>query len=545
MIERMKPTKFFIYVRKSTDETKRQVLSLDAQERELRDLVRKEKLTVCEIIEESHSAKAPGRPLFNRMLTRIENGEASGVIIWDIDRLYRNPADEGRVRWMLQRGIIECIRTPTRSYSPADAGILIAVEGGRATDFIIHHKRDVARGVHEKLLKGGWPGNSPLGYLHDRNLKNIIPDPTRSKVVLAIFESVSTGAHGLLWVSDRLAEHGIVSKGGNKWTKSQVHKLLTNQLYKGVMVWNGVTYEGKYRPIVSAELFDKVAKALRDRSKPRRGRKGHDFPLRGLFRCTCGSMITAQWAKGHGGLYRYYRCTRKAGACSEPYLSEGSLASQCAGLFRPVGITTDQANLLRKIVADEAASAARATEAERLKNAERLTIIQEQLNRLTSSYAREIIDEDGFKCATAELVNEKVALKHEKSRLQKTGSSYWIEPTNEFINTLEAAGKIDVSNSPQEISELMRKIGTNRLISRKTVSFNFSPPYDFTSAFLAETRVTSDSSPDAPKPLSGSSVLWCPGQDSNLHALRHTPLKRVCLPIPPPGQLGSEEGGLR
>ena len=28
--------------------------------------------------------------------------------------------------------------------------------------------------------------------------------------------------------------------------------------------------------------------------------------------------------------------------------------------------------------------------------------------------------------------------------------------------------------------------------------------------------------------------MWCSGQDSNLHALRHTPLKRVCLPIPPP-----------
>ncbi len=38
---------------------------------------------------------------------------------------------------------------------------------------------------------------------------------------------------------------------------------------------------------------------------------------------------------------------------------------------------------------------------------------------------------------------------------------------------------------------------------------------------------------------------WCPGQDSNLHALRHTPLKRVCLPIPPPGQFQTEEGALR
>lgn len=40
----------------------------------------------------------------------------------------------------------------------------------------------------------------------------------------------------------------------------------------------------------------------------------------------------------------------------------------------------------------------------------------------TSSYAREIIDEEGFKAASAELVTEKTALKHEEFRIQKTGS---------------------------------------------------------------------------------------------------------------------------
>ena len=29
--------------------------------------------------------------------------------------------------------------------------------------------------------------------------------------------------------------------------------------------------------------------------------------------------------------------------------------------------------------------------------------------------------------------------------------------------------------------------------------------------------------------------IKCPGQESNLHALRHTHLKRARLPIPPPG----------
>src|SRR5579859_7474689 len=144
-------TTYFLYLRKSTDETKRQIMSLDAQWRELRDFAKRERLTIVEAVEESRTAKEPGRPFFNRMLECIEHGEANGILCWDIDRLYRNPVDEGRVRWMLQRGIITSIRTPTRSYSPADAGLLIAVEGGRATDFIIHHKRDVARGVREKL----------------------------------------------------------------------------------------------------------------------------------------------------------------------------------------------------------------------------------------------------------------------------------------------------------------------------------------------------------------------------------------------------------
>ena len=29
---------------------------------------------------------------------------------------------------------------------------------------------------------------------------------------------------------------------------------------------------------------------------------------------------------------------------------------------------------------------------------------------------------------------------------------------------------------------------------------------------------------------------WCPGRDLNPHGLLHTPLKRTCLPVPPPGR---------
>src|SRR5262245_54918072 len=121
--------KFFLYVRKSTDEKDRQIMSLDSQTTELRVFAERENIFIYETIEESKTAKQPGRPRFNELLNRIERGEANGLLCWDIDRLYRNPIDEGRVRWLLQKGVIASIRTPTRQFLSEDAGLLMGVEG--------------------------------------------------------------------------------------------------------------------------------------------------------------------------------------------------------------------------------------------------------------------------------------------------------------------------------------------------------------------------------------------------------------------------------
>ena len=531
--------RYIIYIRKSTDETKRQIMSLDAQRRELRDFAKRERLVIVEEVEECRTAKEPGRPLFNSVLTRIENGEANGLLCWDIDRLYRNPVDEGRVRWMLQRGIIASIRTPNRSYAPSDAGLLIAVEGGRATDFIIHHKRDVARGVREKLLGGAWPGGTKaFGYIYDHDQHNIVPHPKQAKIVAKIFQEFSGGRDGLTKVSERLAQLGVLSISGKPWSKSQVHSFLTNRLYMGVMVWNGEVFEGKYRPIITPELFAKVAAALKVRSKPRRTRVGHNFPFCGLFRCTCNSMMTAQWAKGNGGLYRYYRCVRKSTLtdCSEPYVQEKIVADQCAEILSALAIAPEDAALLRDLIDRDAAKNGEAVEAAASEVGERLATIQNKLNKLTRAYLNEVLDEESFQAAKADLVTEKAALKQEKTRLQKTGASYWIEPAKEVINTLESATKIQNSKSPLEISSLVQKIGTNRLISRKKVTLDFAPPYDFTSQFLAAVRPDSAENPLPHGDGLSRSPKWCPGADSNRYTFRHRLLRPACLPIPPPGR---------
>src|SRR4051812_18045631 len=183
--------RFFLYIRKSTNDDTHQVASLDSQAVELRRLAKRDGLMITETFEESKSARNPGRPIFNEMLNRIEKGDADALLAWDIDRLCRNPIDEGRIRWLLQTGIISEIRTPTRRYVSQDAGVLMAVEGGRASDHIIKTVFNLKRTIDYKLENGKWPlGPFPPGYIFNKDTRNLMPDPQAAAGMKRIFEEV-------------------------------------------------------------------------------------------------------------------------------------------------------------------------------------------------------------------------------------------------------------------------------------------------------------------------------------------------------------------
>jgi hypothetical protein len=107
------------------------------------------------------------------------------------------------------------------------------------------------------------------------------------------------------------------------------------------------------------------------------------------------------------------------------------------------------------------------------------------------------------------LVTQKTTLKHEKVQLHRTHSTFWNEPAKEVINAMESAGKVQVEKSPQEISQLVHKIGTNLLLSRKTVSFSFSEPYDFAASFLASVEAPTSTTIPSLCDEKSRSIDWC------------------------------------
>ena len=95
-----------LYCRKSSEDSNRQVASIDSQKTNLAELAKRDNLTVSKTFTESMSAKQPGRPEFEKMIKLIEQHPGSVILVWKLDRLARNPVDEGKIKWLLQKKTI-------------------------------------------------------------------------------------------------------------------------------------------------------------------------------------------------------------------------------------------------------------------------------------------------------------------------------------------------------------------------------------------------------------------------------------------------------
>ena len=424
----------------------------------------------------------------------------------------RNSVDGGQIIYLVDTGVIKELKFPTFWFEPTPQGLfMLQVAFGQSKYFSDNLVENVKRGIRQKIRRGEWPGQKPFGYVYDHRLRNIVPEPKEAKIVKKIYEEFATGRHTLKSISARLAELG----GGKARSNYSIENLLTNDRYIGIMRWNGETHEGRYSPLISKQLFAKVQEVLANRRKPRKSKKKHDFPFVGLFNCSCGSMITAQWTHGNGGTYRYYRCTRKHGACSEKYVQENDLKRKIIERSRAIALPADWAHELYAMLETEEKKGAQSATTSAEAISKKMFLLDEKLDKLVTGYLDNLIDEDTYRKKKGELVEQKISLKNEKELLLRKWMSGWIEPTRDYIKTLCQAEKIASAESLGEISQFAQKIGTNRLISEKIASWDFAPPLDFTAQFLASPASRRDEQTIALASRKSRSPIWCAWMDSN------------------------------
>jgi len=302
-----KPTTYFIYARKSSESEDRQVASIDAQIEELLAIAKADELPVLEVLQESYSAKAPGRPVFSYMLDQIKKGKAAGILCWKLDRLARNPVDGGQVLWMLQEEVIQHIRTYERHYYPTDNVLMMNVEFGMANQYIRDLSVNVKRGLRKSVRRGIRPSRAPIGYLNapDRTTGSniIIEDPDRFPLVKRMWELFLSGTYSVEQIRAiannkwglRTVKHKKL--GGRPLARSALYHLFKNPFYYGWFEWprgSGEWYKGAHMPMITQGEYDRVQIMLgSDRTKPIPKKK--EFAFTGMIRCgECGCQVTAE-----------------------------------------------------------------------------------------------------------------------------------------------------------------------------------------------------------------------------------------------------------
>ncbi len=355
-----------------------------------------------------------------------------------------------------------------------------------------------------------------------------------SKVIVRAFEEYAKGTHTLETMAEFLAELGLETRHRTPLAKASISRMLTNRAYLGLVKHKGEYHEGRFEPILSATLFEAVQNILLRRAKPRKSKQRHDFLFTGLLSCgECGSAITAQFSRGKcGGIYRYYRCTKKKGSCSQKYLQEKDLAAQLKARLKSVALCDEWTGKMLKQVEAWEKEQVHSSQSfvQNLKS--KVSDTQEKLDKLVSAYIDGDIPKENYLAKKEQLLNQKVSLANDLEDFGRTGKN-WLQPLRAWILDANKAEKLSRSESFGEIKAFVQKIGTNPLLLDKSVSVSFGEPWDFAASRLAGRAPAERRSREAMLP-SGSknseSILWWTRRESN-PCLRVANLAR--LPLPP------------
>src|SRR3989338_7844087 len=397
------------------------------------------------------------------MISRIEAGEASGILSWHPDRLARNSVDGGRLIYLLDTGGLASLKFPTFWMENTSQGkFMLNIAFGQSKYYVDNLSENTKRGLRQKVRRGEYPGLAPVGYLNDSRSKTVVVDKKRSVLIRKAFELYAQNGSRFEDISNFLAQHGITTSGGKKLHRDRISFILSNPFYYGHFRYSGEVHEGKHQPVVSKKIFDKVQEVMKQRGKPKNKGKA-EKPFVGLLQCgECNRMITAEIQKGH----TYYRCTKKNIICNQPYIREEELDRQLSSLLQKFSLRPDWAEEMNKILEKDKKESAQSATAFVQESETKVKTISIKLQRLLDGYLEQDIEREVYLEKKRNFMSEKKSLEEQIINFEQKRTG-WLEPMSEWIKEAESLPKI-----AQESNLFEKKVAAEKLFGSNLVLAN-------------------------------------------------------------------------
>ncbi len=278
------------------------------------------------------------RPAMGRLMDDIESGQVDCVVVYKVDRLSRSLLDFARLMDVFDQHNVSFVSVTQQFNTASSMGRLVL---NVLLSFAQFEREIISERTSDKMCaarrKGKWLGGPPiLGYDVDRERHRLVVNPEEAEMVRELFD-LYLQHHSLLraaqeanrrgWSTKSYVTKKGVHKGGGRFDKAKLQRILTNITYTGKIAHKGETYPGEHEAIIDKKTFNQVQEIIKGNGNGsgKTARNKHGALLKGLLYCaSCGAAMAHTYSKKGNRLYRYYVCTtaQKQGrdACPTPSL---------------------------------------------------------------------------------------------------------------------------------------------------------------------------------------------------------------------------------
>ena len=482
----MDKLRYAIYIRKSTEEAERQMLSLDSQRDKIME--RFGDLNIVIEFRESKSAAEPNkRPEFKKMVDLIDTGKIDGIIAWHPDRLSRNEMDAAEIGFRARKGVIKDLKFVSGfTYENTPEGIMmLQFTMAQSQHYSAKLSKDVKRGNEKKRQMGGLTGRAPEGYLNQRTSTAgrgeavVVKDLERFPLIRRAFDLFLTGEYSVQSIHKIMTEEwGYTTAkhnktGGKAIVKNTLYNIFRNVRYAGLVPDPYDVekfYKADFPAMITIEEYDRVQTLLGRSGMPRlTSRK--QFALRGFIRCgVCGCMITAErkqkkLVSGKTSTYDYYHCTGKRGCVQRSiYTKENDLWAQLLELLNSYELIPELYDWAMEAFREFAEQEVTERNSVQIMQNKAIENTQIQLDRLLDMATRGLIDDEQYRIKSAELKAQLKTLQDDQA-----GTNYrvknWYEMATETFEKLTYAGKKFKTGDIGNKKDILLAIGQNPILT--------------------------------------------------------------------------------
>ena len=184
----------------------------------------------------------PDRLGYNAMLNFIRQNSIKYLLVHHTSRISRDTAElKIRARELKYLYGIEILFVSQGiSTENENFELLFSAYGIADEQYIESVRKNTWRGLYGRLLTGKAVMSPRYGY----KLKDgeFTIDEKQAEIVRKIYEMYSKG-RGYKLIARWLNENKIPAPRGPRWTHNAVREIISNEIYKGVLVWNKAQYK--------------------------------------------------------------------------------------------------------------------------------------------------------------------------------------------------------------------------------------------------------------------------------------------------------------